>query len=192
MKKIFFYKNSSMITYISLLRGINVSGKNSIKMDALKKAFEEAGFYNVTTYIQSGNIIFNSNETNSKSLEQLIFNIILNKFGFNVPVTILTIDELEQSLNKNPFSNNSDEKFIHFTFLKDLPTISYEKEINNKKALNEEIKIINKTIYLYCPDGYGKTKLTNNYLEKVLKVSATTRNLKTTNQLLTIAKEINN
>lgn len=92
-----------MITYISLLRGINVSGKNSIKMDALKKAFEEAGFYNVTTYIQSGNIIFNSNETNSKSLEQLIFNIILNKFGFNVPVTILTIDELEQSLNKNPF-----------------------------------------------------------------------------------------
>lgn len=181
-----------MITYISLLRGINVSGKNSIKMDALKKAFEEAGFYNVTTYIQSGNIIFNSNETNSKSLEQLIFNIILNKFGFNVPVTILTIDELEQSLNKNPFSNNSDEKFIHFTFLKDLPTISYEKEINNKKALNEEIKIINKTIYLYCPDGYGKTKLTNNYLEKVLKVSATTRNLKTTNQLLTIAKEINN
>lgn len=95
-------------------------------------------------------------------------------------------------LYKNPFSNNSDEKFVHFTFLKDLPTISYEKEINNKKALNEEIKIINKTIYLYCPDGYGKTKLTNNYLEKVLKVSATTRNLKTTNQLLTIAKEINN
>ncbi|WP_313579010.1 DUF1697 domain-containing protein [Chishuiella sp.] len=181
-----------MITYISLLRGINVSGKNSIKMDALRKLFEESSFYNVTTYIQSGNIIFNSNETNLKKLEQLIFNKILNKFGFNVPVIILTIDELEQSLNKNPFSNNSDEKFVHFTFLKDLPTISYEKEINNKKALNEEIKIINKTIYLYCPDGYGKTKLTNNYLEKILKVSSTTRNLKTTRQLFTIAKEINN
>lgn len=180
-----------MTTYISILRGINVSGKNIIKMEALKRLFESLGFQKVTTYVQSGNVIFSSALSDVKKIEKLITSQIEKDFGLKIPIIVLTIEELKQYIEDNPLIKNRDEAFLHFTFLAERPTeIDCKKErIKDKKMENEEIEISERVVYLFCPNGYGKTKLTNTFLEKTLKVTATTRNFKTTNQLLKIAEQ---
>lgn len=180
-----------MNAYISILRGINVSGKNIIKMEALKQLFEGLGFQNVTTYVQSGNVIFSVKQMDIQKLENLIRLQIEKDFGLKVPVIVLTKEKLKQAIDKNPFANDKDQTFLHFTFLAQ-NSVSYSYEsIENKKMNGEEIHIDKNVVYLYCPNGYGKTKLTNTFLENKLKVTATTRNWKTITELLKIAEQIN-
>jgi uncharacterized protein (DUF1697 family) len=182
--------SKEMKTYVSILRGINVSGKNSIKMDALKRLFENLNFQNVTTYVQSGNVVFSFKPTDVRALEKLISSEIDKHFGFKVPVIVLTTDELKEYIGNNPFTSSKDEKFLHFTFLAARPSDFIKENIDNVKAENEEIEISGRVVYLYCPNGYGKTKLSNTFLEKTLKVTSTTRNFKTTIALLKIAEQI--
>lgn len=181
-----------MTTYISILRGINVSGKRLIKMDALRNLFESLGFQNIITYVQSGNVIFTSKESNAHNLELKISQQIEKNFGFDVPVIVLTIDHLKKIIEHNPFSNdsNKDPVFLHVTFLSSQPGHYDLKTIEDKKLNDEEILISNDAVYLYCPNGYGRTKLTNNFIEAKLKTGATTRNWKTTNELLRLAGNI--
>jgi uncharacterized protein (DUF1697 family) len=180
-----------MTTYISILRGINVSGQNIIKMDALRKSYENLGFQSVSTYVQSGNVIFTGNKAKLDELAQTITLQIKKDFGFDVPVIVLTIDNLKQIIDSNPFLNSSDKDktFLHFTFLSLKPQKIDFKTIEEKKLNGEEISFADNAVYLYCPNGYGKSKLSNNFLESKLKVGATTRNWKTTNELLKIAQE---
>lgn len=181
-----------MKTYISLLRGINVSGQRPIKMDVLRKSYENLGFHNVTTYVQSGNVIFTAKSTIINTLEQKISRQIEKDFGYEVPVIVLAIDKLKEIMADNPFLNHSsiDQTFLHFTFLSRKPDKYDRQEIESKKQNGEEIFIAANVVYLYCPNGYGKSKLNNNFLETKLKVEATTRNWKTTNNLLKIAQQI--
>jgi uncharacterized protein (DUF1697 family) len=181
-----------MATYISILRGINVSGQKLIKMDALKKSYENMGIQNVTTYVQSGNVIFTCNHFEIGELEQNISRQIDKDFGFEVPVIVLTIDKLKQVIDKNPFLKdpNIDLAFLHVTFLSSKPVQFDHKTIEDKKKSGEEIVFSDTAVYLYCPNGYGRTKLNNNFLEAKLKVGATTRNWKTTNELFKIAERL--
>lgn len=179
-----------MKTYISILRGINVSGKNSIKMDALKKLYQNLGFKNISTYVQSGNVIFSSEYNDPKKIEDILTSQIKQEFGFTVPVIVLTIEELKDSIQNNPFQKDKEEAFIYFTFLANEPSNFNKENIYNKKAENEAIVIKERIVYLYCPNGYGRTKLTNTFLENILNVTATTRNFKTTNRLLEIAEQL--
>ena len=181
-----------MLTYISILRGINVSGQKIIKMDALRKMYENLGFRSVKTYAQSGNVIFKSKDLKIAGLEQTISRQIKKDFGFDVPVFVLTIDKLKKIIENSPFSKDfsKDASFLHVTFLSSKPE-SFEREvIETKRSSKEEISFSDDAVYLYCPDGYGISKLSNNFLETKLKVGATTRNWKTTNELLKIAQEI--
>src|SRR5580698_4844358 len=91
-----------METVISILRGINVSGKNKIPMVELKALYEKSGFKNVTTYIQSGNVVFSSKESDLKELPSKIQQIVFKKFGFNVPVIVRTVDEMQKVVELNP------------------------------------------------------------------------------------------
>ena len=181
-----------MTTYISILRGINVSGQKLIKMDALRKSYESMGFHNVTTYLQSGNVIFEGNDFEINNLEQKISRQIEQDFGFEVPVIVLTIEKLKQVIENNPFlkDQNKDQSFLHVTFLSSKPDPFNYKTIEDKKQEGEEIIFSDMAVYLYCPNGYGRTKLNNNFLEAKIKVGATTRNWKTTNELFKIAREI--
>jgi uncharacterized protein (DUF1697 family) len=104
-----------MITYIAILRGINVSGKRIIKMDALKEMLTELNFEKVRTYIQSGNIVFEAKNTNANQLEKTLPAEIKKQFGFDVPVIVLDIDELKSIITKNPFINN--KKLILHIFI---------------------------------------------------------------------------
>ncbi len=173
------------------MRGINVSGKKPIKMDALREMYENLGYMDVISYVQSGNIIFSSDEIDPKILEQKISGQIETDFGFEVPVIVLTVDKLKKIIESSPFVNdkNKDPAFLHVTFLASPPTTFDQRVIESKKQNGEEVSFSNTAVYLYCPNGYGRTKLTNNFLEAKLKVGATTRNWKTTRELLRIAEQ---
>ena len=181
-----------MNTYISILRGINVSGKNLIKMEALRNIYENLGFKNVTIYVQSGNVIYSTSDSNITEMEEKIVNEIEKDYGIVVPVMVMSDKKLIQIINQNPFIKDSSKEmtYLHVTFLSSQINNIDIKTIEEKKQENEDVVINRDVVYLYCPNGYGKTKLNNNFLESKLKVTATTRNWKTTNELLRIALEI--
>jgi len=180
-----------MIKYISILRGINVSGKNIIKMDELRKLFELLGFTDIQTYIQSGNVLFNSRSSNKTKMISQIKDSINKKSGYDVKVLIKTKDEIEKVINQNPFLkfDNVDIKKLYVTFLERIPEKEFIDSLIPNKKTNDVYKIIGTEIYLYCPGGYGKTIFSNNYIEKKLRLKATTRNWKTVNKLLQLASE---
>ena len=181
-----------MKTYISILRGINVSGKNLIKMDTLKEMYEGLGLQSVKTYIQSGNVIFQSEETHINELERKISEAILKRLILSVPVLVREASELKNILGSNPFLPllNGDISKLHITFLSTLPEKQWVAGIENGSYLPDKYFILERCVYLYCPNGYGRTKLSNNFFENKLKVKATTRNLKTLMQLVSLAQTL--
>jgi len=181
-----------MTTYIAILRGINVSGQKRIKMDNLREALASLGFSDLATYIQSGNIIFKSETENCQILQLKINQRIKKGFGFDVPVIIRTLEEWQFMVEQNPFQNQKhiDENKLHATFLEEVPVINLGEEMDASMYLPDEFVLRDKTIYVHCPNGYGKTKLNNMFFENKLKTPATTRNWKTTLKLLAMAKAI--
>ena len=186
------FEDTIMTTYISILRGINVSGQKLIKMDTLRKMYENMGFRNVASYVQSGNVIFTSDDIELHEAEERISHQIEKEFGFAVPVIVLTVDKLKSVIDNNPFLKdaNKDQAFFHVTFLSLRPANFDKKVIEDKRQEREYLSFSDDAVYLYCPNGYGNTKLTNNFLETKLKVGATTRNWKTTNELYKMSQKI--
>ena len=180
-----------MTTYISILRGINVGGKKLIKMDALRTMLEILNFKNIRTYVQSGNVIFSIDNTDVKELADKISKLIEKELQFVVPVIVLTKETLKEIIDQNPFAKDPDKEMsnMHVTFLADKPNEYDETIVKDKMQVGEEIHFASNAVYLYLPKGYSETKLNNNFLEKKLKVVATTRNWKTTNELLNIATQ---
>ena len=182
-----------MNTYISMLRGINVGGAKSIKMADLKDLYESLGFQDVTTYIQSGNVIFHGKENNPPAIRTAIVKAIQKKFGFDVTVIVRRPKELETVIRKSPFAKRKgiDERMLHVTFLETKPDSALVKTLVPLAARSkDEYEVIGSEIYLHCPNAYGKTLLNNTFFEKHLKVAATTRNWNTVNTLFAMAREL--
>jgi len=160
-------------------------------MKALCKSYQNLGFSDVITYLQSGNVIFSDRDRETDALELDISHMIKKDFGFEVPVIVLSAGSLSQIINNNPLTGQIDKdlSFQHVTFLSTAFKDFDIRTIESKKQSGEEVYFVKNAIYLYCPNGYGKTKLTNNFFETKLKLTATTRNWKTTNELLTIAQQ---
>jgi uncharacterized protein (DUF1697 family) len=175
-----------MKTFISMLRGINVGGNKKISMAELKKVYEDLGLNHVQTFIQSGNVLFKSQVSDIGKLTDKIEKGINNKFGFAVKVLIRTTEELQNTIKKMPFKKEDTER-VYITFLTEKPAVVPEEEINKYKNDSEKYFISGREIYILCPTGYGKSKLSNNFFEKKLKVSATTRNWNSVNKLFEIA-----
>ena len=178
-----------MTTYISLLRGINVSGQKQIKMAALKVVYESLKFERVRTYIQSGNVVFQS--SNDKiTLNKNIEIAIKEHFDFDAPVLILTQHQLESTAKNLPFTSiNIEEegnKIIVF-FLSESISIDQENTLGAYLSNSEQLVLNQNVIYLYCPEGSGKSKLTNKLIETKLKLTSTASNIKTVNKLLLLA-----
>ena len=174
-----------------MLRGINVSGQKKIKMEELRALYESLNFKNVRTYIQSGNVIFEYPKSNISALANKIQNCIRRTFDFSVTVIIRTENEFQHLIENNPFygeNRKEDITKLHVTLLADTSSASFIDEVNKPEDDSDEFFMAGKEIYLFCPDGYGRTKLSNSYFEKQLGVSATTRNWKTINALCDIAK----
>jgi uncharacterized protein (DUF1697 family) len=181
---------SGMPTYIAMLRGINVSGHKIIKMEQLRASFAAMGFSNTKTYIQSGNLIFEASNDSTASLSEKISQGILGDFGISVPVTLKTAQEIGQIIKRNPFPGmpGIDHSKLHVTFLCGDPPPKALEQLLPLASKPEQVRIIGQEIFLYCPNGYGISKLSNTAIEKKLRVGATTRNWKTVNTLLAMAQ----
>ncbi len=169
-----------MNTYVAVLRGINVSGQRIIAMKDLKALFIKEGFGNVMTYIQSGNVVFESGESDTKKLEKQISALIQNHYNFSVPVLVLSREEMIEIIAKNPYiDREKDTNKLHVTLLEKIPEENALASCRDEKYQSDEFTITDTTIYLYCPDGYGMTRFSTTFFEKKFGVQATTRNWKT-------------
>jgi len=183
-----------MGTYISLLRGINVSGQKKILMSDLKSLYSELGFSNVQTYIQSGNVVFQSTIEDKNVISKALKNSISQEYNFDVPLLIVSLEELEAIANQNPYLA-IDEFNPKFQYVGFLFSQAEQDKIQSVATFSNEIEtfeIKKSIIYFYCRSGYGKTKFSNNFFESKLKVVVTTRNWNSTLELINIAKKIEN
>lgn len=178
-------------TYVCLIRGINVGGRNIIKMDQLRKAFEALGYEDVRTYVQSGNVVFKAGERAPGDLARKIEKMILDEFGIPAYVTVKTPEEIQHAIKRNPFlkKKGMDVSKLHVTFLDRAPGKAAFKGLEALIVSPERFRYSGREIYLYCPNGYGQSKLTNNTLERILSVKATTRNWNTVNKVCEMSLE---
>ena len=177
-----------MERYIAMLRGVNVSGQKKIKMDELRNYLEKTNFYDVKTYIQSGNIVFSSEET-KEVLPGSIESNIKKHFGFEVPTVVKAPSDFEHVLLNCPFLKDTARDFgkVYITFLSREPEANHIAALAETNYSPEEYIIDGAIIFVYAANGYGKAKLNNNLFEQKLKVSATTRNWKTVEKLAEMA-----
>ena len=171
--------------YVSMLRGINVGGQKRVSMQTLKEGFSAIGLKEVQSYVQSGNVVFSTNEDDISKLKKQIETKIKQTIRFDVSVFLRTRADLLKIVKKSPFKQR-DETKLHVTFLYERPAAVPLDELKSARVGEEEFSVSGSEIYLFCPNGYGVTKLSNSFFEKKLKVSATTRNWRTVNTLLTM------
>jgi uncharacterized protein (DUF1697 family) len=179
-----------MPTYIAMLRGINVSGHKPVKMELLRKSFAKLKCANVKTYVQSGNVVFEAPKDSTIRLEEKIEKQIERDFALSVPVVVRTAQELADIVQRNPFPAEPavDQSKLHVTYLSEACPDSQLESLGPLVVPGERFQISGREVFLYCPNGYGISKLSNTAIEKKLGVRATTRNWNTTNQLLKMAQ----
>lgn len=177
-----------MKTHLALLRGINVSGHNMIKMDALKSALEAIGFQNVQTYIQSGNVFVDSEEENGPSVGFTIKQEIFKVFGHEVPIVVIGKEDLEKCFKNNPYFKETaaDIKKLYVAFISKELNSSAMNELKISQFKPDEASIDESRIYIKYDIGAGKTRLDQKYIEKKLNVTATIRNWNTVTNLLSM------
>ncbi|MCJ8324894.1 MAG: DUF1697 domain-containing protein [Rhizobiales bacterium] len=171
-----------MQTYIALLRGINVGGNHIVKMAELKILCAQLGFENIRTYIQSGNVIFDSNLTDKAEFANQLGLVIEQKYGFLPKIFILEKAQLLAVLAKQSLSFD-DEKYVYLYFLQQPAKLAKLADIEALMAIGDEYKLTDDVFYLHCPNGIGKSKLLDK-LEILLGVKTTTRNLRSVKKII--------
>jgi uncharacterized protein (DUF1697 family) len=180
-----------MTTHLALLRGINVSGHSMIKMEALKITLEAIGFQNVQTYIQSGNVFLDSEEENAAAIGFKIKQEIFKVFGHEVPVIVISKNDLEACLSGNPFLKDKevDMKKLYVAFVSTILSSNSMNDLRISQFKPDEASIDGNKIFIKYAVGAGKTRFDQKYIEKKLNVIATIRNYNTVIQLLKIYQE---
>lgn len=174
-----------MATFVALLRGINVAGKGKLRMAALREACEARGLTSVTTYLQSGNIVFDCKLTSAAKVAAMVEGLLESQFNLDVRAIIRTPAELQRIVKKNPFASHArtDPTKVHATFLASRPTAALVRQLECVDTRGDALVVSQQEVLLHCPNGYGRTKLNNVFLERQLEVIATTRNWKTVEAL---------
>ena len=176
---------------VALLRGINVGGKNKLPMKDLSAMFSDAGCTDVRTYIQSGNVLFRAEPTPDKDVPSLVSASILSRFGYRIPVITRTAQELQVIVQDNPFLGHGDESDkLHVAFLSETPDPAKVIALDANRSTPDEFAVLGREIYLYCPKGLARTRLTNSYFDSTLSTASTMRNWKTVLRLLDMAVSV--
>jgi uncharacterized protein (DUF1697 family) len=174
--------------YIALLRGINVAGHSPIGMAALRQTFESLGHEGVTTYLQSGNVIFRSSSDDPTALAGELATAIAADLGVSPRVLLRTWTEIASVVDNNAFlQRERDITKLHVTFLAEFPSLPDRERLKRPDGESANFAVVGREVYLHCPDGYGRTKLNNAFIERRLGVAATTRNWKTVSKLHELA-----
>jgi uncharacterized protein (DUF1697 family) len=181
-----------MPVLISMLRGVNVGPHNRIKMDALRALYESLRLEDPRTYVQSGNVLFRTKEKNLDQLSKKIQDAIEKKFKFRPDVVVRTAAELKKVIAATPFAGRPDLEpgKILVTFLAAEPAHEAEANLAKFKDYPEELHLSGREMYIYFPDGAGKSKLPWSSVEKLLKVTGTARNWNSVTKMLEMAEEM--
>ena len=181
-------KNQGMTKFIAFLRGINVGGHRKLPMAELRLLLSSIGLMDVKTYIQSGNVVFKSNESDVVKLSRDIEKAIQTKFEFEVPVLVVTYHTLMEILQTNPMEN---DRIEHSYYIIPMETISQSQteELMQIEVPNEHFSVTPHCIYFYAENGYGKAKCNAHFFERKLKITTTARNHKTMLKLVSLAAE---
>jgi uncharacterized protein (DUF1697 family) len=172
-------------TYLALLRGINVGGKNKLPMKDLSALFVAAGCADVRTYIQSGNVIFRAEPGVAARLPELIPARIAEAFGFQTPIVLRTADQLRAVASHNPYLEaGAAEETLHVYFLAELPDPRRVDALDPDRSPPDAFVVRGQEIYLQLPNGMARTKLTNAYFDSKLATTSTARNWRTVMTLL--------
>ena len=181
-------RSSATGVTIALLRGINVGGKNRLPMKELAALFVDAGCEDVRTYIQSGNVVFRTGSTEGEDISTVISASILSRLGYQIPVITRTAREFQEIVQANPFVEaGAEADKLHFMFLAELPDSANVEALDTDRSPGDEFAVQGREIYLYCPNGVARTKLTNSYFDSRLSTTSTTRNWRTVQRLLELA-----
>jgi uncharacterized protein (DUF1697 family) len=181
-----------METFITFLRGINMTGHNSVKMTDLTLLYKNLGFTDAVTYIQSGNVIFTGyNNLTAPEIALMIEKAILERFNFIIPVMIRTVEEIRSFMSLNPFlyEDNFDPSKMAVILLYEKATEQQIQKVAYIDYPPDKFKIEGKEIFLYCPNGFGRTKIYTNFFEKKMGVTGTARNWKTISAILDITEK---
>jgi len=181
---------STSNVHVALLRGINVGGKNKLPMKTLASIFEAAGATDVRTYIQSGNVVYRAKPKVAKRVPELVSKAIAKDLGLTVPIVTLSAGELAEVATHNPFLEaGAETKILHVAFLAEAPGALEVAALDPDRSPPDELAVRGRTIYLRCPNGMARTKLTNDYLDRTLGTTSTVRNWRTVLTLLEMASD---
>ena len=174
-----------MPVYVALLRGINLGGHKLIKMERLRASLGALGFEQVKTYIQSGNIVFNATKISDNALSTKIADKIQSDFGHSVAVIVRTADEIKRAIANNPFLKNPgvDPTKLHVMFLSEPPAPSTLERLGTLVVKPDEFRSLGKELYFYLPNGVAESVVMKKPIDRVLAVTTTMRNWKTTNTI---------
>lgn len=183
-----------MTVYVSMLRAVNVGGTGLIKMDALREVYESLGLADVRTLLQSGNVLFRSGLTDRQALVKRLMQEIERRFDVQVEVILRTLAEVASIVDRGPvLSPRADKSKLLVMFLSAVPGPAAQdalKKWHKSKELKELLEIRGPEIYLYYPDGVGRSKLTNAVIESKLDTSGTARNWNTLMKLVAVGREL--
>jgi uncharacterized protein (DUF1697 family) len=175
-------------SYVALLRGINVGGNNPLPMKDLAILFTKAGCAEVKTYIQSGNVVFHADAKTAARIATATTKAIADRTGMRIPVVVRTAAELGDITRGNPFlQKGADPDKLHVVFLAEAPSAAKIAGLDPKRSSTDEFAVRGAEIYLHCPNGYGRTQLSNAYFDAKLGTIGTVRNWRTVLKLTELA-----
>ncbi|MEZ5015499.1 MAG: DUF1697 domain-containing protein [Flavipsychrobacter sp.] len=177
-----------MAKYIAFFRAINVSGSRIIKMELLRETISSMGFKNIATYIQSGNLYFETRTSKNETLAKKIEKHLLEQLNFEVEVIVRSMEELKKTDQQDPYQHIEVDKTVavYTNFLSAMPEKEQIELLYSYNNDIEECKIIGQELYYLCYKNKGKTKMTNKLIESKLKVFATSRNRNTVRKLISL------
>lgn len=167
-------------TYLALLRGINVGGKNKLPMKELVQLFVETGCGDVRSYIQSGNVVFTADSQPAETVAARVTAAIAERFGYEVPILLRTAEQVRDVLSNNPFLHaGAAEDALHVLFLADSPAPHRIDALDPNRSRPDAFVVRGKEVYLWLPHGVARTRLTNDYFDSKLATTSTGRNWRT-------------
>lgn len=185
-------------TYVALLRGINLAGKNKLPMAGLVELFEAAGCAEVRTYIQSGNVVFAATPAVARRVPKAVADAMEQRFELQVPVVLRTAAELTRVAASNPYLKAAgaaggagvQESSLHVVFLADEPAASRVAALDPQRSPGDAFQVVGREVYVWLPNGAARTKLTNGYFDTKLATISTMRNWRTVQTLAELARGV--
>jgi uncharacterized protein (DUF1697 family) len=191
-----------MASHVALLRGINIGGRNKVPMADLREVVASLGHTGVTTYIQSGNVLFTTSDTNAAELAAALETAIAERFGVWASVVVLSRDELAEVLARNPYPDEPNPKLVHVVFLNAEPPqdlldrITAAESAAAAKGSRDTVHAAGPALFLHTPDGFGTSELAQTLFRIIgppakqkQGLAATARNWATATKLLSLCEE---